>query len=146
MGVGHGIGQREQAHGGAPKCSGCRRRCCDPTCGPPLLHCPAPPPAGSLWLVYGIAISDLFIAVPNGVGAVLGAIYCLLICAFPRKGRKCVRRGGAGAEAAPACEAAPAQACDASSTRSRPGPLPGRLAAVLPTGQPIFCCPCLLPG
>lgn len=40
---------------------------------------------GSLWLVYGIAISDLFIAVPNGVGAVLGVVYCILICMFPRR-------------------------------------------------------------
>ena len=40
---------------------------------------------GSLWLVYGLAISDYFIAVPNGVGAGLGVVYCALIFTFPRK-------------------------------------------------------------
>jgi solute carrier family 50 protein (sugar transporter) len=44
--------------------------------------------AGTLWLVYGLAISDYFIAVPNGVGALLGAVYCVLICIFPRKSAK----------------------------------------------------------
>jgi solute carrier family 50 protein (sugar transporter) len=43
---------------------------------------------GSLWLVYGLAISDLFIAIPNGVGAALGCIYCALLCAFPRRSSK----------------------------------------------------------
>jgi solute carrier family 50 protein (sugar transporter) len=43
---------------------------------------------GSLWLVYGLAITDYFIAVPNGVGALLGVVYCALICAFPRKRSK----------------------------------------------------------
>jgi solute carrier family 50 protein (sugar transporter) len=43
---------------------------------------------GSLWLVYGLAISDYFIAVPNGVGAGLGVVYCALILTFPRKSAK----------------------------------------------------------
>lgn len=43
---------------------------------------------GSLWLVYGLAIDDLFIAVPNGVGAVLGVVYCILLFAYPRKSAK----------------------------------------------------------
>lgn len=48
---------------------------------------------GTLWLVYGLAISDYFIAVPNGVGAVLGIIYCALIFIFPRKSAKWVHAG-----------------------------------------------------
>lgn len=40
---------------------------------------------GSLWVVYGAAIQDLFLAVPNGIGAVLGLVYCALLFAFPRK-------------------------------------------------------------
>ncbi|PSC71016.1 cysteine desulfurase [Micractinium conductrix] len=43
---------------------------------------------GGLWLVYGLAITDYFIAVPNGVGALLGLVYCALICAFPRRSSK----------------------------------------------------------
>lgn len=43
---------------------------------------------GTLWLVYGLAISDLFIAVPNGVGAALGIVYCALLCVFPHKAAK----------------------------------------------------------
>ena len=43
---------------------------------------------GSLWLVSGLAISDYFIAVPNGVGAALGVLYCALILTFPRKSAK----------------------------------------------------------
>ena len=43
---------------------------------------------GGLWLVYGIAIRDLFIAVPNGIGALLGCLLLALICAFPRKSAK----------------------------------------------------------
>lgn len=36
-------------------------------------------------MVYGAAIQDLFLAVPNGIGAVLGLVYCALLFAFPRK-------------------------------------------------------------
>ena len=43
---------------------------------------------GTLWLVYGLAITDLFIAVPNGVGAALGVVYCLLLWAYPSKTAK----------------------------------------------------------
>lgn len=52
---------------------------------------PAPSPhhrafaAGTLWVVYGAAIRDLFIAVPNGIGAILGLVYCALLMVFPRK-------------------------------------------------------------
>lgn len=57
----------------------------EPHCHPrPAL----PHRAGTLWLVYGLAIADYFIAVPNGVGALLGCIYLLLICLFPRKHAK----------------------------------------------------------
>ena len=54
----------------------------------PLPPATQPPPAGTLWLVYGLAISDLFIAVPNGVGAALGIVYCALFCVFPHKAAK----------------------------------------------------------
>ncbi|KAL4452035.1 hypothetical protein ABPG75_007697 [Micractinium tetrahymenae] len=40
---------------------------------------------GTLWVIYGIAIKDLFLAVPNGIGAVLGLVYCALLLTFPRK-------------------------------------------------------------
>ena len=49
--------------------------------------------------MYGIAIRDLFIAVPNGVGAGLGVVYCALICAFPRRNHKWVAQGGQGVPA-----------------------------------------------
>lgn len=39
---------------------------------------------GTLWFVYGWAVSDPFIAVPNGFGAVLGIIQAGLCFLFPR--------------------------------------------------------------
>ena len=39
---------------------------------------------GALWFVYGLAVSDPFIAVPNGFGAVLGIIQVILCLMFPR--------------------------------------------------------------
>eukprot|EP00887_Chlorella_sp_A99_P007766 scaffold20.g7766.t1 len=38
---------------------------------------------GTLWLIYGIARKDLFIAVPNGIGALLGLVLVGLIIIFP---------------------------------------------------------------
>ncbi|PSC73275.1 hypothetical protein C2E20_3343 [Micractinium conductrix] len=35
---------------------------------------------GGLWLVYGLAITDPFLSVPNGIGAALGLTFCMLIC------------------------------------------------------------------
>jgi len=40
---------------------------------------------GIFWSAYGIAISDLFIAVPNSLGAALGVVQILLCLLFPRK-------------------------------------------------------------
>ena len=40
---------------------------------------------GIFWSAYGIAISDLFIAVPNSLGAALGVVQILLCVLFPRK-------------------------------------------------------------
>eukprot|EP00527_Entomoneis_sp_CCMP2396_P009337 CAMPEP_0198138498 /NCGR_PEP_ID=MMETSP1443-20131203/1898_1 /TAXON_ID=186043 /ORGANISM="Entomoneis sp., Strain CCMP2396" /LENGTH=322 /DNA_ID=CAMNT_0043800291 /DNA_START=127 /DNA_END=1095 /DNA_ORIENTATION=+ len=37
------------------------------------------------WTAYGLAIWDLFIAIPNGLGAVLGVIQILLCFLFPRE-------------------------------------------------------------
>lgn len=39
---------------------------------------------GTLWFVYGLAVGDVFIALPNGFGAVLGVIQVILCCLFPR--------------------------------------------------------------
>lgn len=40
---------------------------------------------GSLWLVYGVAIKDLFISVPNTIGAILGLIQLALVAIYPAK-------------------------------------------------------------
>jgi len=42
---------------------------------------------GVFWAAFGIAVFDLFIAVPNGLGAILGGIQILLCLVFPRKPR-----------------------------------------------------------
>jgi uncharacterized protein with PQ loop repeat len=39
---------------------------------------------GTLWFVYGVAVKDFFVAVPNGVGAALGVVQFLLCIFFPR--------------------------------------------------------------
>eukprot|EP00882_Tetradesmus_deserticola_P003298 GHRQ01003493.1.p1 GENE.GHRQ01003493.1~~GHRQ01003493.1.p1 ORF type:complete len:378 (+),score=125.18 GHRQ01003493.1:486-1619(+) len=42
---------------------------------------------GTLWFVYGMALKDWFVGVPNGVGAAFNVI-CVVFCfAFPAKGR-----------------------------------------------------------
>ena len=43
---------------------------------------------GAFWTAYGIAIRDWFIAVPNGLGAVLGAIQIVVCLLFPPKPSK----------------------------------------------------------
>jgi solute carrier family 50 protein (sugar transporter) len=40
---------------------------------------------GIFWTAYGLAILDPFIYVPNGLGAVLGAVQILLCVIFPRR-------------------------------------------------------------
>jgi solute carrier family 50 protein (sugar transporter) len=39
---------------------------------------------GSLWFVYGMAVGDYFIAIPNGLGAALGVVQLVLCIIFPR--------------------------------------------------------------
>ena len=39
---------------------------------------------GSLWVAYGLAVKDVFIYGPNGVGVVLGFFQLLLVLIFPR--------------------------------------------------------------
>jgi Sugar efflux transporter for intercellular exchange len=40
---------------------------------------------GTFWCIYGIAVKDWFIAIPNGVGTLLGIVQILLCCFFPRQ-------------------------------------------------------------
>lgn len=40
---------------------------------------------GTFWFAYGAAITDYFIMVPNGLGALLGLIQIVLCVIFPRK-------------------------------------------------------------
>jgi uncharacterized protein with PQ loop repeat len=39
---------------------------------------------GTLWVCYGIAVSDYFISVPNGFGSLLGVIQLALCVVYPR--------------------------------------------------------------
>lgn len=39
---------------------------------------------GSLWFFYGVAVNDFFVAVPNGIGALLGVIQLVLCLLYPR--------------------------------------------------------------
>ena len=41
---------------------------------------------GTLWLIYGLVLSDPFIWVPHGSGAILGALQTALRCLFPQRG------------------------------------------------------------
>ena len=40
---------------------------------------------GSCWLGYGLAVSDPFIWVPNGIGAMTGTLQLVLIGILPRR-------------------------------------------------------------
>jgi len=40
---------------------------------------------GTLWLFYGLAIKDLFISIPNTIGAVLGLLQLSLVAIYPSK-------------------------------------------------------------
>eukprot|EP00550_Attheya_septentrionalis_P000886 CAMPEP_0198291888 /NCGR_PEP_ID=MMETSP1449-20131203/9246_1 /TAXON_ID=420275 /ORGANISM="Attheya septentrionalis, Strain CCMP2084" /LENGTH=370 /DNA_ID=CAMNT_0043990573 /DNA_START=148 /DNA_END=1260 /DNA_ORIENTATION=+ len=40
---------------------------------------------GTFWMIYGIAVRDYFIAVPNGIGAALGILQMILCLLFPHK-------------------------------------------------------------
>jgi len=42
---------------------------------------------GTLWVCYGIAVSDYFISVPNGFGSLLGVIQLALCVVYPRHPR-----------------------------------------------------------
>lgn len=43
---------------------------------------------GTFWAAFGIATLDWFIAVPNGLGGILGVLQGILCLAFPRQGKK----------------------------------------------------------
>lgn len=43
---------------------------------------------GCMWLGYGLAVSDPFIWVPNGIGAITGTVLCSLIFIFRKNRRK----------------------------------------------------------
>lgn len=67
----------------------------------PTLHSPPPLPPrldspSALWAVYGAAIQNWFICVPNAMGACLGGTSCLLCLIFPRipteEGKKALER------------------------------------------------------
>merc|ERR1711941_42971 len=40
---------------------------------------------GSFWFVYGVAVKDLFIGIPNGLGALLAAFQLFLCVIFPAR-------------------------------------------------------------
>jgi uncharacterized protein with PQ loop repeat len=43
---------------------------------------------GSFWCAFGIAVADWFIAVPNGLGALLGCTQTMLCVLFPRRPKR----------------------------------------------------------
>lgn len=60
---------------------------------------------GTLWLAYGLAVTDYFIWVPNGTGAILAAFTLVLIWMFPSKGTKS-RRSPASSDSGTSLEPA----------------------------------------
>ena len=53
------------------------------------------------WLAYGLAVTDPFIYVPNGVGLGFGLVQALLLCLYSSKGRaggRGARAGGSGGQ------------------------------------------------
>lgn len=53
---------------------------------------------GIFWCAFGIAVMDFFIAVPNGLGAVLGGLQCALCVLFRRQPGSPTTAAGAVAE------------------------------------------------
>jgi uncharacterized protein with PQ loop repeat len=43
--------------------------------------------SSTFWMIYGLAISDWFVAAPNGLGTLLGAVQIALYMVYPRTGR-----------------------------------------------------------
>jgi len=41
---------------------------------------------GTFWSAYGLAVSDVFITIPNSIGAILGVVQIVLCIVFPSKG------------------------------------------------------------
>lgn len=104
-----------------------------PPSRPPCPPTTAPPP--------GLAITDLFIAVPNGVGCVLGLAYCALIFLFPApRPAKCAGCGQPAATAAWEAAAGLPAACWVAPRRR--GLLDGGMCRA---GQPRCCPPTHLP-
>lgn len=50
---------------------------------------------GTLWLSYGLAVHDFFVAFPNGLGAFMGFVQIGLYIVYPRKSHKTSVVGGA---------------------------------------------------
>ena len=42
---------------------------------------------GTFWSIYGFAVSDMFVAIPNGIGALFGVLQVVLIVLFPRQAK-----------------------------------------------------------
>jgi len=40
---------------------------------------------GTFWSIYGFAVSDMFVAIPNGIGALFGVFQVVLCVTFPRQ-------------------------------------------------------------
>lgn len=66
---------------------------------------------GLLWFAYGLAITDYFIAVPNGLGALLAGVQLAFIVIY-RKGSPCA--------APPATDSQLSERCDVSPTEKIP--------------------------
>jgi hypothetical protein len=40
---------------------------------------------GTFWFAYGLAVSDLIVGVPNGLGTLLGVIQIVMVVLYPRR-------------------------------------------------------------
>jgi solute carrier family 50 (sugar transporter) len=61
---------------------------------------------GAFWCAYGVAVKDLFIAVPNALGAILGVLQIVLCIIFPRQPADTAALTTAGAATTAAANAA----------------------------------------
>lgn len=57
---------------------------------------------GIFWCAFGVAVVDFFIAVPNGLGALLGGLQCALCVLFPRGSGSATAAGALMTSAPPA--------------------------------------------
>ena len=49
---------------------------------------------GAFWFAYGVAVWDLFIVIPNGLGALLGVVQFVLRIVFPNREEECESSDG----------------------------------------------------